>query len=78
MGFRVLWGHSIDIWIFILYKLYILSPNPKPITENILHFYIYKKHHYDLVIYSLFSSRGVLVLGTCCWYIYTIQINTDP
>ncbi len=29
LGFNVLWGLSIDIMVFILYKLYVLSPNRK-------------------------------------------------
>jgi len=38
----VYWGLSIDIMIFILFKLYILSPKP---THHLLHIYIFKKHH---------------------------------
>ncbi len=33
-GFQVLWGLSIVIMIFILYKLYFLSPTPKPIPHS--------------------------------------------
>ncbi len=48
--FHVLWGLSIDVMFFILYKLYILSPYTAPIPKPthhrrhsaILHF---KKHH---------------------------------
>jgi len=49
-------GFSIDLMIFILYKLYILShytnpiPPNLPITENVMLFYVFKKkkHQYDL------------------------------
>jgi len=45
LGFHVLWGHSIDIRIFIVYKLYILSPNPNT------------THHKKTLFYKLFSSK---------------------
>ncbi len=33
LGFHVLWGLSIDVMVFILYKLYILSPYTAPIPK---------------------------------------------
>jgi len=61
--FHVLWGLSIDVMIFILYKLYILSPTLTlplnlPITENILIFYMFLYFQNTLfsMIYKLFSS----------------------
>ncbi len=61
-GFHVLWGLSIDVMVFILYKLYILSPYTAPIPKPnhhrrhsaILHF---QKTSLSL-IYKLVSSWG--------------------
>ncbi len=33
-GFHVLWRHSINVMVFILYKLYFLSPYPKPFPQT--------------------------------------------
>ncbi len=60
LGFHVLWGLSIDVMVFILYKLYILSPYTAPIPKPnhhrrhsaILHF---QKTSLSL-IYKLVSS----------------------
>ncbi len=62
LGFHVLWGLSIDVMVFILYKLYILSPYTAPIPKPnhhrrhsaILHF---QKTSLSL-IYKLVSSWG--------------------
>ncbi len=62
LGFHVLWGLSIDVMFFILYKLYILSPYTAPIPKPnhhrrhsaILHF---QKTSLSL-IYKLVSSWG--------------------
>ncbi len=62
LGFHVLWGLSIDVMVFILYKLYILSPCTAPIPKPnhhrrhsaILHF---QKTSLSL-IYKLVSSWG--------------------
>ncbi len=62
LGFHVLWGLSIDVMVFILYKLYILSPYTAPIPKPnhhrrhsaILHF---QKTSISL-IYKLVSSWG--------------------
>jgi len=37
LGFHVLWELSIDIMIFIIYKLYILSPNTNPTPKLTYH-----------------------------------------
>ncbi len=62
LGFHVLWGLSIDVMVFILYKRYILSPYTAPIPKPnhhrrhsaILHF---QKTSLSL-IYKLVSSWG--------------------
>ncbi len=62
LGFHVLWGLSIDVMVFILYKLYILSPYTAPIPKPIHH----RRHsailHFQKtslsLIYKLVSSWG--------------------
>ncbi len=62
LGFHLLWGLSIDVMVFILYKLYILSPYTAPLPKPnhhrrhsaILHF---QKTSLSL-IYKLVSSWG--------------------
>ncbi len=62
LGFHVLWGLSIDVMVFILYKLYILSPYTAPIPKPnhhrrhsaILHF----QNTSLSLIYKLVSSWG--------------------
>ncbi len=43
--FCELWGHFIDVMVFIMYKPYFISPQNLPLTGNFLHFYVLKKTH---------------------------------
>ena len=60
--FHVLWGLSIGVMVFILYKLYILSPYTAPVPKPTHH----RRHsaflHFQTtslsVIYKLISSWG--------------------
>jgi len=49
LGFHVLWGLSMDIMIFKLYKLYILSPYTTPTPKPTRHRKQFKKTTLDYV-----------------------------
>ncbi len=63
LGFHVLWGLSIDVMVFILYKLYILSPYTAPIPKPNHH----RRHsailHFQKTSLSLIYKAGFL-MGT--------------
>jgi len=59
LSVHVLKGHSIDIMIFRLYKLYILSPNPKPYpSQKTFTIFKFSKIPNLFMIKKLFSSCG--------------------
>ncbi|KAI7800830.1 serine/threonine-protein kinase SIK3-like protein [Triplophysa rosa] len=58
LGFHVLWGHSIDTMVFILYKLYLIFPPPNPNNHTQLSALLHFHKSSFCMIYKLVSSWG--------------------